>query len=98
MDRYKIQMKALKKMRSRVDNTPYYDGVGVLLMDSKNPVEKIPAKILKTTMRSRREVITSIACPLCDNPMFWDKAWEAFKCKNLEAHGGRSKIYEVVRE
>jgi hypothetical protein len=95
MDKYKAQMKALKKMRSRVDNTPYYDGEPVFLMDSKNPVEKIPAQILKTVIRSRREIITSIACPLCAKPMFWDKAWEAFKCTN-PIHG-RSKIYEVVR-
>ena len=93
MEKYKMQMKAYRKKRGKIDTTPFMppDGI-VYVMDSMNPEKKIRAEVVKTRQRSHREVIESLACPECGNPMSWDSNWEAFIC---EKHGKRA-IYEVV--
>ena len=40
------------------------------------------------------DIIESLACPVCGNPMSWDSKWEAFICNK---HGKRA-IYEMVSE
>jgi len=93
MEKYKMQMKAYRKKRGKIDNTPFLppDGI-VYVMDSLNPDKKIKAEVVKTRMKNHREVIESLACPECNNPMVWDSKWEAFTC---EKHGKRA-IYEIL--
>lgn len=95
MERYKIQMKAYRKKRMKVDNTPFLpeDGV-VYIMDSLNPEKPIRAVVLKTKTKQHRKIIESIACPVCGNAMEWDNKWEGFIC---EKHGKRA-IYEIVKQ
>jgi hypothetical protein len=93
MEKYKQQMKAYRKKRMKIDNTPFLPpNQEVYIMDSLNPDKKIKANVLKTRIKSQRKVIDSIACPVCENAMSWDSHWEAFTC---EKHGKRA-IYEVV--
>ena len=95
MEKYKLQMKAYRKKRMREDNTPFVpvDRI-VYVMDSLNPSKKLKAEVLKTRIKAQREVIDSLACPVCANPMTWDAAWEAFTCNK---HGQKA-IYEIVRQ
>ncbi|HDD57649.1 MAG: hypothetical protein J7K13_03490 [Thermoplasmata archaeon] len=95
MERYKLQMKAYKKKRMKVDNTPYLppDGV-VYIMDSLNPEKPIRARIVEIKEKQHRKIIKSLACPVCGNAMEWDEKWEAFVC---EKHGKRA-IYEIVKQ
>ena len=95
MEKYKQQMKAYRKKRMKSDNTPFLppDGV-VYVMDSLNPIKKIKCEVLKTRIKQHRQVITSLACPVCNNPIVWNTAWEAFIC---EKHGKKA-IYEIVNE
>jgi len=95
MEKYRLLMKAYKRKRLKVDNTPYLppDGV-VYIMDTFNPEKKIRATVLEVKEKQHRKIISSIACPVCGNPMEWDDKWEAFVC---EKHGKRA-IYEIVKE
>ena len=95
MEKYKQQMKAYRKKRMKSDNTPYlpHDGI-VYVMDSLDPTKRMKSEVLKTRTKQHREVITSLACPVCNNPIFWNNAWEAFIC---EKHGKKA-IYEIVNE
>jgi hypothetical protein len=93
MEKYKQQMKAYRKKRMKNDNTPFLPPDGnVYIMDSMNADKKIKAEVVKTQIRSQREVIESLACPICGNPMQWDPHWEAFTCTKH----GKKAIYEVV--
>jgi len=88
-----MQMKAYRKKRGKIDNTPFLPPNGIIyIMDSLNPKEKIKAEIVKTTKKSQREVIVNIACPICNNPMSWDSKWEAFTCTKH----GKKAIYEII--
>jgi hypothetical protein len=95
LEKYKQQMKAYRRKRMMKDNTPYLpeDGV-VYVMDTMNPEKKIRVEVLRTKVKKHREIIESLACPVCNNPMYWDGIWEAFIC---EKHGKRA-IYEIVKE
>jgi len=95
MEKYKQQMKAYRKKRTMQDSTPFVpvDKI-VYVMDSLNPTKKMKAEVLKTRIKQHREIIESLACPVCSNPMEWDTRWEAFIC---EKHGKRA-IYELVNE
>lgn len=94
MERYKIQMKAFKKSRLKINNTPFLPRDGkVMVMDTLDPGRKIPVKVLRTATKSQRLIIKALACPVCKNHMFWDGNWEAFTC---EKHGTKA-IYEVVK-
>jgi Tol biopolymer transport system component len=92
MEKYKIQMKAYRKKRMKNDSTPYVppDGV-VFVIDTLDPGKKIPVTIVKTSVRSQRKVIESLACPECKNEMFWDANWEAFTCTKH----GKKAIFEL---
>ena len=57
-----------------------------------NPEEKIKVEVVKTRIKSQREVVESLACPVCGNPMLWDSKWEAFTCTKH----GKKAIYEIV--
>lgn len=93
MEKYKIQMKAYRKKRGKIDNTPFLPPDGIIyVMDSLDPDRKMKAEIVKTRIKSQREVIESLACPECGNPMSWDSKWEAFTCTKH----GKKAIYEVV--
>jgi len=95
MEKYKQQMKAYRKKRMKVDNTPFLPLDGkVYVMDSLNPGEKIKAEVLKTRVREHREIIEVLACPVCGNPMNWDPLWEAFICTKH----GKKGIYEIVQQ
>ena len=95
LEKFKQQMKAYKKKRMMKDNTPYMPENGVVyVMDTMNPEKKIKVEVLKTKIKKHREIIESISCPICNNPMYWDDIWEAFIC---EKHGKRA-IYEIVNE
>jgi hypothetical protein len=85
-------MKAYRKKRMKNDSTPYVplDGI-VYVIDTLDPGKKIPVTIVKTTIRSQRKVIESLACPECKNEMFWDANWEAFTCTKH----GKKAIYEL---
>lgn len=74
------------------DSTPFLpiDGV-VYVIDSLDPGKKIQVRVTKTTVRSQRKVIETLACPICGNEMTWDDHWEAFICMK---HGKRA-IYEL---
>ena len=93
MEKYKQQMKAYRKKRGKIDSTPFFPSGGVVyVMNSLNPDKKIKTEVLKTRVKSHREVIESLACPECKNAMSWDSKWEAFTC---EKHGKKA-IYEIV--
>ena len=95
MEKYKQQMKAYRKKRMKLDETPFLPPNGIVyVMDSLNPKKKLKAEVLKTRLRSQREVIESLACPNCGNPMSWDSKWEAFTCTKH----GKKAIYEVVQQ
>ncbi len=77
------------------DNTPFLPPNGnVYVMDSLDATQKVKAEVLKTVTKQHREVITSLACPICGNSMSWDSRWEAFIC---EKHGKKA-IYEIVNK
>ncbi len=86
-------MKAYRKKRMKSDSTPYLppDGI-VYVIDSLNPGKRIQAQVVKTRIRTQRQVIESIACPECKNEMFWDDNWEAFTCTKH----GKKAIYELA--
>lgn len=93
MEKYKIQMKAYRKKRMKNDNTPYLPANGIIyVIDTLNPGKKMQVEIIKTTIRSQRKIIESLACPVCKNEMFWDNKWEAFICMKH----GKKAIYELV--
>ena len=93
MEKYKQQMKAYRKKRGKINNTPFLPSSGdIYIMNSLDPDKKIKAEVLKTKMKSHRVIVESLACPECKNPMSWDSKWEAFIC---EKHGKRI-IYEIV--
>ncbi|MCX6666365.1 MAG: hypothetical protein NT038_09995 [Euryarchaeota archaeon] len=94
MEKYKIQMKAYRKKRMKEDNTPFVppDRI-VYVMDSLDPGKKIKAEVMTTRIKAQREVIDTLACPVCKNPMTWDQCWEGFTCNK---HGKRA-IYEMVK-
>ena len=95
MEKYKQQMKAYRKKRMKLDNTPFLPSDGnVFVMDSLDPTKKIKVEVIKTRTKQHREIIENIACPICSNPMEWNRAWEAFIC---EKHGKRA-IYEIISE
>jgi len=93
MEKYKMQMKAYRKKRGKIDNTPFLPPNGVIyVMDSLSPDEKIKVEVVKTRIKSQREVVENLACPVCGNPMSWDSKWEAFTCTKH----GKKAIYEIV--
>jgi len=93
MEKYKQQMKAYRKKRGKIDTTPFMPvSETVYVMNSLNPEKKIKVEVLKKRMKNQREVIESLACPECGNPMSWDSKWEAFIC---EKHQKRA-IFEMV--
>jgi len=93
MEKYKQQMKAYRKKRMQIDSTPFLPPDGnVYVMDSLDATKKVKAEVLKTTTKQHREVITSLACPICANPMGWDTKWDAFIC----VKHGKKAIYEIV--
>ncbi len=93
MEKFKQQMKAYRKQKMKIDTTPFLppDGV-VYVMDCLEADKKLKAEVLKTKTKQHREIIESLACPVCGNPMKWDPRWEAFIC---EKHGKKA-IYELV--
>jgi len=95
MEKYKQQMKAYRKKRMKLDNTPFLptDGI-VYVMDSLNPTKKFKAEVVKTRTKQHREIIEQLACPECGNPMEWDSHWEGFICMKH----GKKAIYELVNE
>lgn len=94
-EKYKIQMKAYRKKKMKVDNTPFLPSDGnVYVMDSLNPTEKKKVEVLKTVEKQHRHIITSLACPECGNAMRWDSNWEAFTCTKH----GKKGIYEIVNK
>jgi len=95
MEKYKQQMKAYRKKKMKLDHTPFLPPTGnVFVMDSLDPTKKVKAEVLKTRTKQRRQIIESLACPVCASPMEWDKAWEAFIC----VKHGKKAIYEIVEE
>lgn len=92
-EKYKQQMKAYRKKKMKLDSTPFLPPDGnVYVMDSLNPTEKLKAEVIKKRTKQHREVIVSLACPVCGNPMDWNDAWEGFIC---EKHGKKA-IFEIV--
>jgi hypothetical protein len=93
MEKYKMQMKAYRKKRMQQDNTPFFpiDG-NVYVMDTLDATKKLKAEVLKKSTKQHREIIESLACPICSNPMEWDSKWEAFIC----VKHGKKAIYELV--
>ena len=88
-----MQMKAYRKKRMQQDNTPFLPSDGnVYVMDTLDATKKLKAEVLKKITKQHREIIVSLACPLCGNPMEWDSKWEAFICLK---HGKKS-IFELV--
>jgi len=86
-------MKAYRKQKMKTDSTPFLPPDGnVYVMDCMDAEKKVKAEVLKTKTKQHREVIESLACPVCGNPMSWDSRWEAFIC---EKHGKKA-IYEMV--
>ena len=93
MEKYKQQMKAYRKKRMIQDNTPFLPPSGnVYVMDSLDATKKFKAEVLKTRTKQHREIIDSLACPVCGNPMEWDSHWEGFICMKH----GKKAIYELV--
>lgn len=77
----------------KLDSTPFLPPDGnVYVMDSLNPTEKLKAEVIKKRTKQHRDVIVSLACPVCGNPMDWNDAWEGFIC---EKHGKKA-IFEIV--
>ena len=77
----------------KLDSTPFLPPDGnVYVMDSFNPTEKLKAEVIKKRTKQHRDVIVSLACPVCGNPMDWNDAWEGFIC---EKHGKKA-IFELV--
>lgn len=92
-EKFKQQMKAYRKKKMKVDNTPFLPPDGnVYVMNSLDPVKKVKAEVVKTKTKQHRDVIVSLACPECGNEMNWDSKWEAFICQKH----GKKAIYEVV--
>ena len=88
-------MKAYKKNRMKMDNTPYMPADGVVyIMNSMEADKKIKAEVLKTRTKSHRQIIESIACPECGNPMTWDSLWEGFACKKHK----KKMIFEIIQK
>ena len=85
-------MKAYRKKRMKNDSTPYLppDGI-VYVIDTLNPGKPIKVDVVKTSIRSQRKVIETLACPECKNEMEWDMNWEAFICTKH----GKKAIYEL---
>lgn len=95
MEKYKQQMKAYRRKRTMQDNTPFLPSSGIVyVMDSLDATKKMKAEVLKTRIKQHREIIDSLACPVCANPMAWDSRWEAFICQKH----GKKAIYEIVTE
>jgi len=95
MEKYKQQMKAYRKKRMKADSTPFLPADGnVYVMDTLNPKKRIKAEVLKTRTKQHRDVIVSLACPVCRSPMSWDSFWEAFSCTKH----GKKAIYEIVTQ
>jgi len=95
MEKYKQQMKAYRKKKMKLDNSPFLPVDGnVYVMDSLDPMIKMKAEVLKTRSKQHRDIIENLACPVCGNSMEWDKAWGAFICLKH----GKKAIYEIVRE
>jgi tRNA(Ile2) C34 agmatinyltransferase TiaS len=93
MEKYKQQMKAYRKKRMIQDSTPFLPLSGnVYVMDSLDPTKKLKVEVLKTRTKQHREIIDSLACPVCGNPMEWDSRWEGFIC----VKHGKKAIYELV--
>jgi len=93
MEKFKQQMKAYRKQKMKADNTPFLPVEGsVYVMDCLHAEKKVKAEVIKTRTKQHREIIESLACPVCGNPMEWDSRWEAFIC---EKHGKKA-IYEIV--
>jgi len=93
MEKYKQQMKAYRKKRMIQDSTPFLPLNGnVYVMDSLDATKKFKAEVLKTRTKQHREIIDSLACPVCGNPMEWDSRWEGFICMKH----GKKAIYELV--
>jgi len=77
------------------DSTPFLPPTGnVYVMDSLDATKKMKAEVLKTRTKQHRQIIESLACPVCNNPMEWDSNWEAFVCLKH----GKKAIYEMVAE
>ena len=94
-EKYKIQMKAYRKKKMKVDNTPFLPASEkVYVMNTLDPTDKIKAEVLKTKEKDHRLTITSLACPKCGEPMSWDSKWEAFTCMKHE----KKAIFEIVKE
>ena len=92
-EKFKQQMKAYRKKRMKIDNTPFLPpDKTVYVMDSLDPTKKLKAEVLKTKTKQHREIILNLACPECGNAMTWDSNWEAFICYK---HGQKA-IYEIV--
>jgi hypothetical protein len=92
-EKFKQQMKAYRKKKMKLDQTPFLPSSGkVYVMDSLDPTEKVEAEVVKTRTKQHRDVIIQLACPVCQNPMEWNNAWEGFIC---EKHGKKA-IYEIV--
>jgi hypothetical protein len=92
-EKYKQQMKAYRKKRMKIDNTPFLPPDGnVYVMNSLNPTKKLKVEVLKTREKQHRHIVTGLACPECSNPMSWDNHWEAFVCMKH----GKKAIYEIV--
>ena len=93
MEKYKQQMKAYRKKRMMQNNTPFLPPSGVVyVMDSLDATKKMKAEVLKTKTKQHREIIETLACPICGNPMEWDPHWEGFICMKH----GKKAIYEIV--
>lgn len=75
------------------DTTPYVPSDGIVyVIDTLNPGKRIQVQVIKTKVKSQRQVIESITCPECKNEMLWDDNWEAFACTKH----GKKAIYELV--
>ncbi len=94
-EKFKQQMKAYRKKRMKVDNTPFVPSDGVVyVMDTLDPTKRIKAEILKTNIKQHRDIISHLACPVCGNSMDWDSKWEAFICNKH----GKKAIYEIANK
>jgi hypothetical protein len=62
MEKYKQQMKAYRKKRMKLDNTPFLTPDGnVYVMDSLDPTKKIKVEVLKKRTKQHRDIIESLA-------------------------------------
>ncbi len=79
----------------KLDNTPFLPPDGnVYVMDSLDPTKKIKVEVLKKRTKQHRDIVESLACPVCGSAMEWNRAWEAFIC----VKHGKKAIYEIVNE